>query len=246
MTAIVTGGASGIGLGVSRVLASAGHDLVIVGRSPADRHATVLADLAGASSRSVSYVQGDVGDPATANSVLDHLRNGALPGPVHIVHAAVLAELASPDRGLAGYKDAMDVNALPLVSLTTALDPYLVEGSTVTLLSSEGPRRCVPGYAYVASSKAAAETIIRYLACDWGPRGVRANNVSAGPVLTEALRSVWPGAEENIAKVYRRTPVRQPVEPVDVGNVVAFLVSPAARCLTGQTLLVDSGAGLVP
>ena len=105
-----------------------------------------------------------------------------------------------------------------------------------------GSQRVLPNYVLVGTSKAALESVVRYLAFDLAPRGIRVNCVSAGVVDTEAL-DWFPNKEQMLASV-RRTPAGRLVEPEDVAAVVSFLCSPDAAMICGQTLVVDGGFSL--
>jgi enoyl-[acyl-carrier protein] reductase III len=99
-------------------------------------------------------------------------------------------------------------------------------------------------YALVGTSKAALESLVRYLAVELAPRGIRVNGVSAGVVETEALNH-FPNREEMLEHSTARTPVGRLVEPEDVADAVEFLCSPAAKMVCGQTLIVDGGFSLL-
>jgi enoyl-[acyl-carrier protein] reductase III len=103
-------------------------------------------------------------------------------------------------------------------------------------------KRVLPNYVLVGTSKAALESVVRYLAFDLAPRGIRVNCVSAGVVDTEAL-DWFPNKEQMLATV-KRTPAGRLVEPEDVAAVVSFLCSPDAGMICGQTLVVDGGYSL--
>ena len=99
-------------------------------------------------------------------------------------------------------------------------------------------------YILVGTSKAALESVVRYLAVELAPRGIRVNAVSAGVVETEALEH-FPNREQMLKAAQARTPVGRMVEPEDVASAVAFLCSPEAEMVRGQTLIVDGGYSLL-
>jgi enoyl-[acyl-carrier protein] reductase III len=96
----------------------------------------------------------------------------------------------------------------------------------------------------VGTSKAALESLVRYLAVELAPRGIRVNAVSAGVVETGALE-YFPNREEMLASAHARTPAGRLVEPEDVAEVVVFLCSPGAEMIRGQTLIMDGGYSLL-
>jgi enoyl-[acyl-carrier protein] reductase III len=118
------------------------------------------------------------------------------------------------------------------------------EGSSFVGISSLGSTRVLENYVLVGVSKAALEAIVRYLAVELAPMGIRVNAVSAGVVETGALEH-FPNREEMIASGLKRTPAGRLVEPRDVADAVAFLCSDAAQMVRGQTLVVDGGFSLL-
>jgi enoyl-[acyl-carrier protein] reductase III len=111
-------------------------------------------------------------------------------------------------------------------------------------VSSLGAIRAIPNYTAVGASKAALESIVRHLALELGPRGIRVNAISAGVVDTDALKH-FPNRQELLSTSERRTPAGRLVEPGDVADAVLFLVSPLAGMVMAQTLLVDGGYSIM-
>ncbi|HEX2288040.1 MAG TPA: SDR family oxidoreductase, partial [Gaiellaceae bacterium] len=135
-------------------------------------------------------------------------------------------------------------NAKALLSLVRAAAPTMPKGSSIVAISSLGSFRVLENYVLVGTSKAALESLVRYLAVELAPRGIRVNAVSAGVVETEALDH-FPNREQMIAMTKERTPAGRMVEPSDLADAVAFLCSPAAQMICGQTLIVDGGFSLL-
>jgi enoyl-[acyl-carrier protein] reductase III len=98
-------------------------------------------------------------------------------------------------------------------------------------------------YVLVGTSKAALESVVRYLGVELAPRGIRVNAVSGGVVETDALQ-YFPNKEEMLAAARERTPAGRMVEPSDIADAVLFLCSPQAEMIVGQTLIVDGGFSL--
>jgi enoyl-[acyl-carrier protein] reductase III len=117
-------------------------------------------------------------------------------------------------------------------------------GGAVVSISSLGARRVMKDYFLVGVSKAALEAVTRYLAVEFAPHGIRVNAVSGGLVETDALKSFAWGAEV-IDDTVRRTPAGRMVEPEDLARVVAFLCTPGAAMIRGQTIVVDGGFSLL-
>jgi enoyl-[acyl-carrier protein] reductase III len=135
-------------------------------------------------------------------------------------------------------------NARALLSLARACVPEMEEGSSIVAVSSLGSTRVLENYVLVGTSKAALESVVRYLAVELAPRGIRVNAVSAGVVETEAL-DYFPNREQMLRAARERTPAGRMVEPNDVAGAVAYLCSPDAEMVCGQTLILDGGYSLL-
>jgi enoyl-[acyl-carrier protein] reductase III len=117
-------------------------------------------------------------------------------------------------------------------------------GSSIVAVSSLGAQRVLENYVLVGTSKAALESVVRYLAVELAPRDIRVNAVSAGVVETEALE-YFPNRDEMVRAGKSRTPAGRLVEPDDVAGAVVYLCSPDAEMVRGHTLIVDGGYSLL-
>jgi enoyl-[acyl-carrier protein] reductase III len=113
-------------------------------------------------------------------------------------------------------------------------------GARIIALSSLGASRALPDYGFIGASKAALEALVRALAQELGPRGIRVNAVSAGPVDTDALR-MFPHREAMLAAFAERAPAGPTLTAEDVAGAVYLLCLPEASMVTGHTLVVDGG-----
>src|SRR5919206_134251 len=138
----------------------------------------------------------------------------------------------------------LGANARALLSLARACAPEMASGSSIVGVSSLGSTRVLDNYVLVGTSKAALESVVRYLAVELAPRGIRVNAVSAGVVETGALE-FFPNKEEMLREGLERTPVGRLVEPEDVAGAVAYLASADAEMVRGHTLVVDGGFSLL-
>ncbi len=164
-----------------------------------------------------------------------------------IVHGAafanredLLSSFTSTSRE--GFRTALDISAYSLVALARGGVPLMEKkgGGSILTLSYLGSERVFTNYNVMGVAKAALEASVRYLAADLGPRNIRVNAVSAGPIKTLAASGI-PGFS-SILTVYRdRAPLRRSVETAEVGDAAAFLLSDAARGITGEVLMVDAG-----
>jgi enoyl-[acyl-carrier protein] reductase III len=138
----------------------------------------------------------------------------------------------------------LDANAHALLAFAQAAAPEMKPGASIVGISSLGAVRVLENYVLVGTSKAALESLVRYLAVELAPRGIRVNAISAGVVETEALDH-FPNKETMLREGRERTPAGRLVEPGDVADAVAWLCSPAAEMVRGHTLVVDGGYSLL-
>lgn len=243
--ALVTGGSRGIGRAIALRLAREGCD-VAVGffRNRLEAEATVWS-IENLGQRATA-VKGHVGDPERIDALVAET-NEVLGAPTIVVSNAasgVLRPLAQID--LKGWAWTMDVNARALLLLANATRDgmRLAGGGSIVALSSLGSERALPNYGAVGASKAALESLVRYLAVEGAPDGIRANAVSAGVVDTDALTH-FPNRDELLTQAEKQTPAGRLVTPDDVAGVVSFLCSSDADMIRGQTLRIDGGYSLI-
>jgi enoyl-[acyl-carrier protein] reductase I len=164
-----------------------------------------------------------------------------------LVHGASFAPsdaLSNPfvETTRESFRIALDISAYSLIGLTRAMVPLLERrgGGSVLTLTYLGSQRVFTNYNVMGVAKAALEASVRYLASDLGPKNIRVNAVSAGPIKTLAAAGI-PGFS-NILQVYRdRAPLRRSVELGEVADAAVFLLSPASRAITGEVVMVDAG-----
>jgi enoyl-[acyl-carrier protein] reductase I len=132
------------------------------------------------------------------------------------------------------------VSAYSLVALSRAALPLMKEGGSILTLSYLGAERVVPHYNVMGVAKAALEASVRYLAHDLGPRGVRVNAISAGPIRTLAARGVS-GITKMVEHHREVAPLRKATEQAEVGDTALFLLSSLGRGITGEVIYVDGG-----
>jgi enoyl-[acyl-carrier protein] reductase I len=164
-----------------------------------------------------------------------------------VVHGAAFAlreELSLPfsQTTREGFRIALDISAYSLIALTRGATPLMEKrgGGSVLTLSYIGSKRVFPNYNVMGVAKAALEASVRYLAADVGPKNIRVNAISAGPVKTLAAAGI--SGFSSILNVYRkRAPLRRNIDTTEVGAAAAFLLSDASRAITGEVLMVDAG-----
>src|SRR5512136_1591616 len=138
------------------------------------------------------------------------------------------------------FRIAHDVSAYSLVALARAAAPLMTEGGSIVAMSYYGAEKVIPHYNVMGVAKAALEASARYLVYDLGPKRIRVNCISAGPVNTLAARGIA-GFPEMLKQYEAKSPLERNVLPDELGAVGAFLVSDGAAAITGQTIYVDCG-----
>ncbi|MGH9318686.1 MAG: enoyl-ACP reductase FabI [Vicinamibacteria bacterium] len=167
---------------------------------------------------------------------------GGLDFAVHAVAFALREELDGEflQTSREGYRIAQDVSSYSLTALSRRVVPLMRGGGSIVTLSYLGGERVVPNYNVMGVAKAALEMSVRYLASDVGPRGIRVNAISAGPVKTLASSGVH-GISRMLEHHRTYAPLRRNTELSDVGDTALFLVSDLSRGITGEVIYVDGG-----
>jgi enoyl-[acyl-carrier protein] reductase I len=166
--------------------------------------------------------------------------------PLHaVVHSLAFAnreDLTRPfaETSRAGFALAQDVSAYSLVAVARATAPAMTEGGSISTLTYVGSTRVLPGYNVMGVAKASLEATMRYLANDLGPRGIRVNAISAGPVKTASARAIK-DFSTILEKSPERAPLRRNTDPAEVADAAVFLASDLGRGVTGNCLFVDAG-----
>ncbi|MFN0084730.1 MAG: enoyl-ACP reductase [Blastocatellia bacterium] len=167
---------------------------------------------------------------------------GRLDFLVHSVAFAPREELMGEFHATsrAGFATALDISAYSLIAVSRAALPLMTEGGSIVTLTYLGAERVVPHYNVMGVAKAALEASVRYLASDLGPRGIRVNAISAGPIRTLAARGV--SGITHMVEFHRQVaPLRHATEQAEVGDTALFLLSSLGRGITGETIYVDGG-----
>jgi len=172
----------------------------------------------------------------------DLLDMGQLDAVVHSLAFANREDLSRPfiDTPRSGFLLAQEVSAYSLVAVARATVPAMTAGGSLTTLTYLGSSRVVPNYNVMGAAKASLEASTRYLASDLGPRKIRVNAISAGPVKTASARAVK-DFSTILDVVAARAPLRHNTEPAEVADTAVFLASDLGRGVTGNVLFVDSG-----
>jgi len=233
----VTGGSRGIGRAIALRFAHDGAERIAIGYLRNDSAAEETAEELRAVGAEVTLVRGNV----TSQRVLDEV---AALGPLDVlVHNAatgvIRPALETEDKH---WDWTINANARALLQLARIAAPSMPDGSSIVALSSLGAQRVLENYVLVGTSKAALESLVRYLGVELAPR-IRVNAVSGGVVETGALEH-FPNREEML-RAGAANPVGRLVTPDDIAGAVAFLCSKDADMIRGQTIVVDGGFSLL-
>lgn len=238
-TVLITGVANrwSIATGIARAMYAHGARLAFVyqGERVRDEVEKLARELGDAPSFECD-VTSDVALKALASQV------GKLDGLVHSIAFVNKEDLAGKvyDTSRSGFALALDISSYSLIALCGALRENLNDGSSVMALTYYGATAIVPNYNIAGIAKAALESIVRYLAYDFGERGIRVNAISAGPIKTASSRQVA-GFSGMLGKVSAAAPLRRNITADDVGNCAVYLASDLSTSITADVHYVDAG-----
>ena len=234
-TVFVTGGSRGIGKAIALRFADLGAARVGIGYLRNDRAAEETAEELRERGTEPVLIRGNVSSERIAREVAEL---GSLQALVHNAATGVIRPaLETADKH---WDWTHGANARALLSLARAAAPQMPNGASIVGISSLGASRVLEDYVLVGTSKAALESLVRYLAVELAPRGIRVNAVSGGVVDTEAL-DYFPSKDQMLDMGLKRTPAGRMVKPDDIADAVAFLCSPQAEMIRGHVLVVDGG-----
>ena len=246
-TAVVFGLANkrSIAWGIAQKLQQAGATLAICYQNERMKPDAeeLIAELPGAAG-----FQCDVSNDAEIETLFAALQQkyGKLDILVHAVAYAPVEELRGEFLSTTreGFRIAHDVSVYSLIAVTRAAAPLMTEGGSIITLTYFGSVKVVPNYNIMGVAKAALEATVRYLAWNLGPKNIRVNAISAGPIKTLAARGV--GALGDMLKSHSdRAPLHRNVDQLEVGSAALFLASDLASAVTGETLYVDCGYNIM-
>ena len=234
-----------IAWGIARALASEGAELGFsYAIAKLERRVRPLAESLGATLIEQCNVNDDAEIEAVFAQARDHF--GELDILVHSIAFADMEDLSRDfiETGRHGFLTAMETSVYSLVALARAAAPMMRPGGSIMAMTYYGGEKVVPGYNVMGVAKSALEASVRYLASELGPKGVRVNAISAGPIKTLSTAMI-PGFRKMLQFYEHVAPLRQSVTQEDVGQMAVFLASDMARNTTGQALFVDGGYNIM-
>lgn len=242
--ALITGSGRGIGKAIALHFAKHGADVVINffrNREPAQETAREVEKLG----RRALLVKADVGDLTELNGLFDEVEKEFGGLDIFIHNAASGYNRPALEQKPKGWDWTMNINARALLFAAQRATALMEKrgGGKIVSISSAGATRVLPDYVVVGASKAALESLTRYLGIELISKGINVNAVSPGVVETEALNHFASmGDQDNILqKFIAQVPAGRLITPQEVAEVVAFLCTPAASMIVGQTIVVDGG-----
>ena len=239
--ALITGGGTGIGLGIAKVFATQGAKVVISGRRQ-----DVLQEAAAELGPQVYYRVHDVTDYAQSESLISSIEEEHGPLATLVNNAGNLVKKPTEDLTEEELFKVLDVHLIGAFSLSKYAARCMMQngGGSILFTASMTSLFGIPYVAAYAAAKSAHLGMVRTMTTEWASRGIRINAIAPGWILTDLSRSSLDTDPERKAKILGRTPMECFGDPEDIGWAAAFLASPAAKFITGVCLPVDGGASI--
>lgn len=240
----ITGSGRGIGRAIALHFARGGADVVVNffrNRAAAEETAIEVEELG----RSALLVKADVGQMEGIQSLFEAIETNWGGLDILVSNAASGYNRPAIEQKVRGWNWTMNINARALLFCAQRAVELMEKrgGGAIVSISSPGSTRVLPDYIVVGASKAALEALTRYLAVELAPKNIVVNAVSPGLVETDALKhfDAVRADDHILERAIAQCPAGRLVTPEDIAGVVAFLCSPAANMIRGQTIMVDGG-----
>ncbi len=240
--ALITGGTKGIGKSIALKLAEGGANVAVNYLRSHNAANDTLKELScfGGEHHAIRC---NIGNHEKMHKVFDEVRAKYGRLDIFVSNAALGVFTSAGDLDEKAWHLSMDTNAWAFLRSVQLARDMMPDGAKIVALSSLGSVRYINGYAAIGASKAAIETITRYLAYELAPHLINVNTVSGGFIDTDALKG-FPNYQEMVDEVVRRTPFKRVGRPEEIAEVVCFLCSERAKWITGQVIVVDGGYSL--
>jgi len=236
--ALVTGGGSGIGLGIARQFIHSGAKVVITGRNPEK-----LQEARNELGENCFVIQNDVTDKSSHPALIRQIENEIGPIDVLVNNAGMHSKVSSLEMEDDAFQKIIDINLNSVFALSREVLKMMVprgRGSVINI-SSMSALYGLPQIAAYSSSKTALLGLTRALASEFSYSGVRINSIAPGFIESDMLNKVMEKDPERKQKVMGRTPMRRLGTPDEIGHAAVFLASDASKFITGVCLPVDGG-----
>jgi len=240
-TALITGGGTGLGLGIARCFARAGARVVLVGR-----RADVLKKAAQELGAGAEWESHDILQLDQAGELVKRVWERVGPVSILVNNAGIHIKKSAIDLTPEEFHSVLQTHLVGAFSLTRAVLPDMIERRHGAILFSASMASLIglPLVSAYSAAKAGHLGLVRSLASEVSPYGVRVNAIAPGWIESEMMRSALNGDPARKMKVLGRTPMNRFGDPEDIGWAATYLCSPAAKFVTGVVLPVDGGASI--
>ena len=240
-TALITGGGTGLGLGMARCLVASGAKVVLVGRRKVE-----LEKACAVLGQNAFALVGDVTKLESAPALVDRAEQLAGPVSILINNAGVHLKKPTIETSDAEFAAVLQTHVFGAFALTREAGRRMIErqSGSVLFTASMASLFGIPLVVAYSAAKSAYVGMVRSLATEWGPHGVRVNAIAPGWIESDMLNQALNGDPSRKAKILGRTPMNTFGEPDDIGWAAVYLCSPAAKFVTGVVLPVDGGAAI--
>lgn len=245
-TAVITGGGSGINLGIAKRFAAQGADVVVVGRT-ATKLETACAEIAAVGGGRAAAAPADVRDLAAMEAAIGAALAELGRDTVDIVVAGAAGNFVAPAVGISqnGFASVVDIDLKGTFhAFKACFDRLTKPGAALLAISATQAFTPMPLQAHVCAAKSGIDMLVKTLALEWGPLGIRLNTIAPGPVDgTEGMARLSPTPEAR-AMLTETIPLRRYASIDEIADIALFLVSPAAAYVTGHVFVADGGQSL--
>lgn len=239
--ALITGGGSGLGLAMAQCMADAGAQVVIVGR-----RAATLKEAAQAIGRKAGFICCDVTQHEELPKLVEIIKLQFGPVSILVNNAGIHLKKLAVDTTNEEFLQVLQTHVLGAHALTRAVLPDMIRNrsGSILFITSMAGLFGIPQVVAYSAAKSAFIGMVRSLATEVSPHGVRVNAIAPGWIETEMSRKAVSGDPERKRKILGRTPAGRFGDPADIGLAAVYLSSPAAKFVTGAVLPVDGGASI--
>ncbi|MCA9259413.1 MAG: SDR family oxidoreductase [Planctomycetales bacterium] len=240
-TALITGGGTGLGLGIARAFVAAGARVAIVGR-----RSEVLEHAAAELGDQATWEAQDINRHDELPSLVGRIEERLGPLSILVNNAGIHRKKLAVDTSVNEFAEVIETNLISAFALVQAALPGMIERAdgNVLFIASMASLIGIPQVAAYSAAKAGHLGLVRSLAAEVSPHGVRVNAVAPGWIESDMLRRAMQGDPARADKVLGRTPLNRFGNAQDIGWAATYLCSPAARFVTGVVLPVDGGASI--
>ena len=239
--AVITGGGTGLGLGMAQCMVAAGARVVLIGRREA-----VLADACASLGDAASYRAVDITDFAEVERVVHDIETSIGRPTILVNNAGIHLKKEAVETSPEEFARVLNTHVIAAHNLSRLVLPGMIERQHGSLLFTASMTSFlgIPKVVAYSAAKSAYVGIVRSLAAEASPYGVRVNGIAPGWIDSPMLRDALDADPERRARVLSRTPMSKFGKPEDIGWAAVFLCSPAAKFITGAVLPVDGGASI--